>query len=77
MKRIQVLGPGCPRCRKLAENAAAAAAPLGGQYAIEIITDIVEILKFDASATPALVVGGKVVIAGCVPSVEELKQWIR
>jgi small redox-active disulfide protein 2 len=77
MKRIQILGPGCARCRKLARNATAAAAPLGDKYTVETITDIIEILKFNASTTPALLVDGEVVVAGRVPSVEELRQWIR
>lgn len=74
MRRIQVLGPGCRKCRRLAANAAAAAAPLG--CTVERVTDLAEILKFDVSATPALAVDGQVVVAGRVPSVEELKKWI-
>ena len=77
MKRIQILGPGCARCRKLAKNAAAAASLLGNQYTVETITDIVEILKFDVSSTPALAVDGRVVMAGRVPPVEELAECIR
>ncbi len=77
MKLIQVLGPGCRKCRKLAENAAAAAALAGDPCTVQRITDLSEILKFDVSATPALVVDGKVVAAGWVPSIDELKKWIR
>jgi len=77
MKRVLILGPECTRCRKLAENTSAAAESLGIGIELQAITDIVEILKFDISGLPALVVDGQVKLAGSVPSVEELKQFIR
>lgn len=40
MKKIQILGTGCPKCAKLAENAKAAADALGIEYELEKITDI-------------------------------------
>lgn len=53
MMKLQVLGPGCPNCAKLAENAEAAARPLGMEYELEKVTDLNEILKFGAMMTPA------------------------
>ncbi len=47
MKKIQILGMGCPKCKKLAENAEAAAKELGIEFEIEKVTDINEIMKFD------------------------------
>ena len=76
MKKIQILGTGCPKCKKLAENAEAAAKDLGIQYEIEKITDINEIMKFGVMVTPALVVDGQVKVAGKVPSVEEAKSLL-
>jgi len=73
MKKIQVLGAGCPKCRKLAENAEAAAKALGTAYEIAKVIDIDEILAFGVMTTPALVVDGEVVVAGRAPSVDELK----
>jgi len=73
MKRIQILGPGCPKCKKLAENAEAAAEELGIDYEIEKVTDINEIMKFGVMMTPALAVDGQVKVVGKVASAEEIK----
>jgi len=73
MKRIQILGTGCPKCKALAANAEAAAKALGIEYAIEKVTDINEIMKFGVMLTPALVVDGQVKTAGKVPSADEIR----
>ena len=73
MKHIQVLGPGCPKCGKLAEATERAAKDLGIAYKLEKVTDVVEITSFGVMMTPALVVDGRVLFSGKVPSVEELK----
>ena len=73
MKKIQVLGTGCPKCKKLAENAEAAAKELRLEYELIKVTDIGAIVGFGVMATPALAVDGKVVVSGRVPSVEEMK----
>lgn len=73
MRQLQILGTGCLKCTKLAENTAAAAAELGLDYEIHKVTDISEILTFGVMATPALVVDGQVKVVGKVPSVGELK----
>ena len=77
MKTLQVLGTGCARCRKLTEQAEAAAKALGIEYRIEKIDDLQEIMKFGVMTTPALVVDGRVKVAGKVPSVDEIKQLLR
>ncbi|NIT35253.1 MAG: thioredoxin family protein [candidate division Zixibacteria bacterium] len=74
MKRIQVLGPGCPKCRKLAANAEAAARELGLECEVEKITDIEAIMSFNVMMTPALAVDGEVKVAGKVPSKDEIKE---
>jgi len=76
MKRLQILGTGCPKCKKLTENAEAAAKALGIAYEIEKITDVNEIMKFGVMMTPALAVDGEVKVVGKVPSVEEIKTWV-
>ena len=73
MKRVQILGTGCRKCKKLAENAAAAATELGIEFEIVKLTEIPEILQFRVMALPALAVDGNVRVAGRVPSVLELK----
>ena len=73
MKKIQILGTGCPKCKKLAENAEKAAKQLGIEHQIEKVTDINEIMKFGVMMTPALVVDGQVKSVGKVPSRDEIK----
>ena len=73
MKKIQILGTGCPKCAKLAENAEAAAKAMGIEYELEKVTKIDKILEFKVMATPALAVDGRVKVAGKLASVDELK----
>jgi len=73
MKKIQILGTGCPKCKKLAENAEAAVKELGVEYDIEKVTKINEIMKFGVMVTPALAVDGEVKVVGKVLSPGEIK----
>ncbi len=73
MKKLQVLGTGCPKCKKMAENAEAAAKALGIEYTLEKVTDISEIMKFGVMMTPALAVDGEVKVVGKVPDAEAIK----
>lgn len=74
MKKIQILGPGCPKCKKLAENAKTAVKELDIECEIEKVTDINQIMKFGVMITPALVVDSKVKGAGKVLSTDEIKK---
>jgi len=76
MKKIQILGTGCPKCKKLAENAEAAAKELGIEFEIEKVTDINEIMSFGVMMTPALVVDGDVKVVGKVPSPDEINRML-
>ncbi len=76
MKRIQVLGTGCPKCKKLAEAADTAAKELGLEYELVKVTDINQIMDFGVMMTPALAVDGTVKVVGRVPTVEEIKGLI-
>jgi len=73
MKKIQVLGTGCPKCKKLTENAEAAAKELGIEFEMEKVTGINEIMKFGVMVTPALAVDGEVKAVGKVLSPGEIK----
>ena len=77
MKKIQVLGTGCPKCKKLAENAETAAKTLGIEYEIEKVTDINNIMKFGVMMTPALAVDGQVKVVGKVPSQDEIESMLQ
>lgn len=76
MKRLQVLGPGCPNCRKVAELAERAATELGIEYELEKVTDITKIVSFGVMATPALAIDGKVVVSGRVPTYPEMMRLL-
>ncbi|RKY08416.1 MAG: thioredoxin family protein [Planctomycetota bacterium] len=73
MKKIQILGTGCPKCRALTENAEAAAKEAGIEYEIEKVTGINEIMKFGVMVTPALAINGEVKVAGKVASPDDIK----
>jgi len=76
MKKIQILGTGCPKCKKLAENAEAAAKELGIEYSLEKVTEINDIMKFGVMMTPALAVDGQVKLVGKVASPDEIKHML-
>ena len=76
MKQLQILGSGCPKCRKLTENAKAAAEELGIEYKIEKVTEITEILKFGVMMTPALVVDGVIKSVGKVLTPGEIRRLL-
>ena len=70
----QVLGTGCPKCKSLEKATREVVDQNKIDATITKVEDIVEIMKFNIMTTPALVVDGKVVVKGRVPSNEELKQ---
>jgi small redox-active disulfide protein 2 len=76
MKKLQVLGPGCPKCIELAKRTDEAAKAAGLNYEIEKVTELNKIMSFGVFMTPALVVDGEVKVVGKVPSVEEIKKLI-
>ena len=76
MKKLQILGTGCPKCKKLAENTEAAAKALGMEYELVKVTAINDIMAFGVMMTPALAVDGEVKVVGKVPSAEEIKKLL-
>ena len=74
--KIQILGTGCPKCKKLGELADQAAKEMGLEFEIEKVTGIAEIMEFAVMTTPALAVDGKVLSAGHVPSYEKVKELL-
>jgi small redox-active disulfide protein 2 len=76
MKKLLILGPGCPKCTELARRTEEAAKSLGADYALEKVTDLKEIMSFGVMMTPALVVDGEVKVVGQVPGVDEIKKML-
>ena len=76
MKKLQILGTGCPKCSDLANKAEEAAKELGLDYELVKISDINDIMSFGVMLTPALVVDGDIKVSGKVPGIDEIKKLI-
>jgi len=74
--KIEILGTGCPKCKKLTQNAEEAVKELGIDAEIIKVTKINEIMKYGVMLTPALVVNGEVKESGKLLSKEEIKSII-
>ncbi len=75
--KIQILGPGCSRCKQLTANAQQAVTELGLQAEIEKVEDMREIMKFHIMSTPALVIDGSVRSSGKVLSPAAVKELLQ
>lgn len=71
---IEVLGSGCPTCKKLYELTKAAAAELGVQTKVVYSTDIEKIVMMGVMSSPVLAVNGEPVLVGSVPDVQTIKK---
>jgi len=79
---IKILGPGCPNCHRVEENAVEALEKLGEENpsleaTVQHVTEFDEIMAYDVLATPGLVVNEEVVCAGRIPKVNEVVEWLR
>jgi len=76
MKTIEVLGPGCSNCIRLEKNAREAVAMAGIEAAIIKVTDYGEIMSYGIMSTPGLVIDGRVVSYGRIPSPDAIAEWL-
>ena len=76
MKRIEVLGPGCPNCQRLEANARAAVAMAGVEAEIVKITDYREIARHGILSTPGLIIDGTIRSYGRIPSPGDIAEWL-
>lgn len=74
--KIQVAGPGCPRCQETEKNVREACAQLNLAADISHVFDLKEFSKLGVLFTPAVIVDGKIVVSGKLPTVEELKNFL-
>jgi len=77
MTHIKVLGSGCRNCEVTANVIAQAAKEAGVEIEIEKVTDIAEIMAYGVMSTPGVVVDGKIVHAGGLPSPAQARVWVR
>ncbi|MCU0846512.1 MAG: thioredoxin family protein [Spirochaetes bacterium] len=75
--KLEILGTGCPKCIKLEELTRQAASELGLEAEITKVKDINQIMNYGVMMTPALVVDGVVKVVGKVPSLEDIKKYIK
>ena len=76
MINIKVLGSGCDNCKRLEATARKVVETLAIEAEIEKVTDYAEIKKWPILATPGLVINGKLVSAGRIPSESEITDWL-
>ncbi len=74
---IKVLGSGCKNCKRLEENVIAALKKLNKEAVVEKVTNMQDIMSYNIMSTPALVVDGKVLFSGRVPSSETLAEMLK
>jgi small redox-active disulfide protein 2 len=77
MLQIKVLGSGCENCKRLEASACKVVADLGLEATVIKVTDYAEIMQYAIMSTPGLVVNGKVVSAGRIPSEAEIAGWLQ
>lgn len=74
--KIQVLGPGCTNCKNLERAVEAALKQLGLEIPVEKVVDPVEIARLGVMRTPGLVIDGRVVVSGRVPTAGEVAKLL-
>ncbi|MEX0744096.1 MAG: thioredoxin family protein [Phycisphaeraceae bacterium] len=76
MKGIKVLGTGCANCKSTLSLIEEAARAKGVEVRLEKVEDLKDIMGYGVMSTPGVVIDGKVVHAGGVPSREKIAQWM-
>jgi len=75
--KIEILGPGCPKCHNTEENVKKALAELNETADVVKVTDISAIIEKGIIQTPALIINGRIAIQGKIATVEQIKQFIQ
>jgi len=74
--KIQVLGSGCPTCKKLHELTVEAVKQLNLNEEVEYSTDISKIIEMGVMSSPVLAIDGKPVMVGFLPDIEKVKSLL-
>lgn len=74
--KIEILGPGCARCRATEENVRQALAELKVEAEVVHITDVLEIGRRRVMLTPGVIIDGQLRSSGRIPEVKEIKDWL-
>ncbi len=76
MHLIEVFGTGCPKCKATVRNAEQAVAELGVEAKVVKVEDLAQMMERGVMMTPALAIDGKIVVAGHIAPVEEIKKQL-
>jgi small redox-active disulfide protein 2 len=76
-RRVEVLGPGCEKCRRLAENACAAAGQAGVEIELVKVEDMFDILARGCNRTPGIIIDGRLRLQGRIATVNEIAAWLK
>jgi small redox-active disulfide protein 2 len=74
--KIEVFGPGCPKCLQVEKAVRDAVAELNVTAEVEKVKDIMKMAEAGVMIPPAIRINGKIKCTGRVPKAEELKKWI-
>jgi small redox-active disulfide protein 2 len=75
--KLEILGSGCANCKKLEAITKEAVADLAiSDVEVVKVTDMKDIMGYGVMSTPGLVIDGKVVSSGRVPSKAEVSSMI-
>lgn len=74
---VLVVGPGCAECNRLEQSVMAALNDLGLPASLEHVTDLKEVAKYGFISTPGLIIDDQIVSGGAVPSIENIKKWLK
>lgn len=77
MKKVEILGPGCQKCKFVEKRVNETIEGLGIDAKVEAVTDIGKITEYGVMVTPAVVVDGSVKSEGRIPTREEIEKWLR
>jgi small redox-active disulfide protein 2 len=75
--KIEILGTGCPKCKQLEANVKKAVEELKIKANLEKVTDVAKIVDYGVMSTPAIVIDGEVKAYGRIPTVEEIREWLK
>ncbi|HEY5527385.1 MAG TPA: thioredoxin family protein [Candidatus Anoxymicrobiaceae bacterium] len=74
---IKVLGPGCAKCEATKKLISEVAVEMGVEVKVEAVKDLMKITEYDILSTPGVVIDGKVVSSGKIPTRDEIRNWIQ
>ena len=76
IENIQVLGTGCPTCKKLFETTKQVVLELGMKIEVEYVNDIEKMMAMGVMSSPVLAINNQAIVAGQSPSADKIKKLL-